>query len=169
MSLWVEHQGGVVLPGGAGCIVKHHKALAVALVAALSGSLLGGCTSDNATTATSTTPPANPLVGTWLAEGPSDHPVVNLELTADGTWKYLWGPSQNRVVYVGEGTYEVDGDTVTWLGGECDAGAKGIYTYTLENGQFTQTAKDEPCDPRRDAYDGVTYTRQSTSPSPSTS
>jgi hypothetical protein len=149
--------------------MKNTKALAVALVAALSGSLLVGCTSDNATTATSTTPPANPLVGTWLAEGPSDNPVVNLELASDGTWKYLWGPSQDRVVFVGEGTYEVDGDTVTWLGGECDAGAKGVYTYTLADGQFTQTATDEPCEPRMVAYNGVTFTKEGVSPSPSAS
>ena len=62
MSLWVEHQGGVVLPGGAGCTMKHNKALGVALVAALSGSLIG-CSSDSATTASSTTPaPATPSI-----------------------------------------------------------------------------------------------------------
>ena len=151
--------------------MKHNKALGVALMAAMSGSLLIGCTSDSATTATSSTPPANPLVGTWQAEGPSDNPVRVLELAADGTWKYLGGPSQNRIVIWGEGTYEVDGDTLTWLGppGECDEGAKGIYTYTLEKGQFTQTAKDEPCDPRRDAYNGVTFTNEGVSPSPSAS
>jgi hypothetical protein len=146
-----------------------YKALGVVLLAAWSGSMLVGCSSDSATTATSTTPPANPLVGTWLAEGPSDNPVVVLELAADGTWKYLWGPSVNRVVEVGEGTYEVDGDTVTWLGGECDAGAKGIYTYTLADGQFTQTATAEPCVPRRVAYAGVTFTNEEASPSSSAS
>jgi hypothetical protein len=145
------------------------KALGVVLVAVFSGSLLAGCTSDSATTATSTTPPANPLVGTWLTEGPSDEPVIVLELFDDGTWIWSWGQTRATVYMApyGSGTYQVDGDTVTWLGGACDEGAKGIYTYTLENGQFTQTAKDEPCDPRLDAYGGVTYTKETTSPSPS--
>jgi hypothetical protein len=150
--------------------MKAHKALAVLLVAALPGTMLISCSSDNADNADTTTPPANPLVGTWLAEGPSDNPVIVLEMAADGTWKFLWGPTRDRVVDPGEGfgTYEVDGNTVTWLGGACDEGAKGIYTYTLENGQFIMTATDEPCDPRRTAYDGLTYTAETTSPSPST-
>jgi hypothetical protein len=149
--------------------VKHNKALGVALDAALSGSLLVGCTSDNATTATSPTPPANPLVGKWLTEGISDHPVIVLEMEQGGVWTYKWGPSYNRIVQVGSGTYTVNADdTITWLGGACVTDVPGIYTYTLEGDKFTQTAKDEPCDPRREAYDGVTYTRETTSPSPST-
>lgn len=147
--------------------MKPSKALGVAFVA----TLLVGCTSDSATTATSSTPPANPLVGTWLAEGPSDEPVVVLELSADGSWTYRWGPSRDRVVDPGEGngTYQVKGTTVTWLGGACDEGAEGIYTYTLENGQFTQTVKDDPCGPRKMAYDGVTFTADTASPSASAS
>jgi hypothetical protein len=149
--------------------MKHNKALGVAFVAALSGSLLVGCTSDNATSATST-PPANPLVGKWLTEGTSDNPVIVLEMEEGGVWTYKWGPSYNRVVQVGSGTYTVNADeTITWLGGACVTDVPGIYTYTLEGDKFTQTAKDEPCDPRRDAYNGVTYTRETTSPSPSTS
>jgi poly(3-hydroxybutyrate) depolymerase len=146
--------------------MKRNTVLAVLLVAALPGGLLMGCSSDNADTASATTPPANPLVGTWLTEGPSDNPVIVLEMAADGTWTWSWGPSRDRVVDPGGGfgTYEVDGNTVTWLGGACDEGVKGIYTYTLENGQFTQTATDEPCDPRRSAYDGVTYTAEATPP-----
>ena len=150
--------------------MKHAKALGVALIAALSGSLLVGCTSDNATTATSATPPPNPLVGEWLTEGTSDNPVIVLEMEEGGVWTYKWGPYYNRVVQVGSGTYTVNADdTITWLGGACVTDVPGIYTYTLEGDKFTQTAKDEPCDPRREAYDGVTYTRETTSPSPSTS
>ena len=151
--------------------MTRNKALGVVLLAAASGSVLIGCSSDNATTTASTTPPANPLVGTWLTEGPSDNPVVVLEVAADGTWQYLWGPSRNRVVTAGDatGTYEVVGDRVTWLGGACDEGAKGIYTFTLTDGQFTQTATDEPCYPRKVAYDGVTFTKEGVSPSPSAS
>jgi hypothetical protein len=149
--------------------MKHNKALGVAFVAALSGSLLVGCTSDNATSATST-PPANPLVGKWLTEGTSDNPVIVLEMEEGGVWTYKWGPYYDRVVQVGSGTYTVNADeTITWLGGACVTDVPGIYTYTLEGDKFTQTAKDEPCDPRRDAYNGVTYTRETTSPSPSTS
>jgi hypothetical protein len=148
--------------------MKRHAVLAVLLVAALPGSLLIGCLSDNADTANTTTPPANPLVGTWLTEGPISNPVVVLEMAADGTWTFSWGPSRDRVVDPGEGfgTYEVDGNTVTWLGGACEQGVKGIYTYTLQNDQFTQTATDEPCDPRRSAYDGVTYTAEKLPPRP---
>jgi hypothetical protein len=35
----------------------------------------------------------------------------------------------------------------------------GSGTYTVVGDRLTQTAKDESSDPRRDAYDGVTYTR----------
>jgi hypothetical protein len=155
--------------------MKHNKALGVALVTALSGSLLVGCTSDNANTATSTTPPANPLVGAWLTEFPDvtefpDGAFVILELEEGGVWTYKWGPSYDRVVQIGSGTYTVNADgTITWLGGNCVEGEPGIYSYTLEGDKFTQTAKDEPCGPRSDAYNGVTYTRETTSPSPSTS
>jgi hypothetical protein len=149
--------------------MNHNKTLAVLLVTAASGSLLTACSSGNADT-TSTTP-ANPLVGTWLAQGPSDNPVIVLTMTADGTWTWRWGPSRDRVTDPGEGsgTYQVDGNTVTWLGGACDPGAKGIYTYTLENGKFTQTAKDEPCGPRKTAYDGLTYTAETASANPTSS
>ena len=55
-------------------------------------------------------------------------------------------------------TYEVNGDTITWLGGsDCDAGVKGTYKFTLNNGGFTQVVVDDSCGPRRDAFDGVTY------------
>ena len=54
--------------------MKRHTALAVLLVAALPGSLLIGCSSDNADNADTSTPPANPLVGTWLTEGPISNP-----------------------------------------------------------------------------------------------
>jgi hypothetical protein len=134
------------------------RVLRMVLVAALSGSLFVGCSSDGATT--STTPPENPLVGTWLTDGPNDEPVVVLELTADGDWTYRWGQSRDTVSLAGSGTYEVDGDTVTWLGGECEVDAEGVYTYTLENGQFTQTLEDDPCVPRRMAYADVTFTAE---------
>ena len=119
--------------------MKRNTALAVLLVAALPGSLLVGCSSDSADNANTLTPPANPLVGTWLTQGPSDNPIIVLEMAADGKWTFMWGPSRDKVVDPGAGfgTYEVDGNTVTWLGGACDQGVKGIYTYTLENGQFT--------------------------------
>jgi hypothetical protein len=38
--------------------------------------------------------------------------------------------------------------------------AEGVYTYTLENGQFTQTLEDDPCVPRRMAYADVTFTAE---------
>ena len=158
-----------------GCPLKHNKVLGVTLVAALSGSLLVGCTSDNATTATAPTPPAQLLVGKWLTEFPDvtdfpDGAFVILELEEGGVWTYKWGPSYDRVEQIGEGTYSVTADdTISWLGGACVTDVPGIYSYTLEGDRFTQTAKDEPCDPRRDAYDGVTYTRETTSPSPATS
>lgn len=59
-----------------------------------------------------------------MTEGPISNPVVVLEMAADGTWTFAWGPSRDKVVDPGEGfgTYEVDGNTVTWLGGACDDG-----------------------------------------------
>ena len=129
-------------------------------LAALSAGVVVGCSSDGTTT--STTPADNPLVGTWLADGPPDEPVVVLELTDDGDWTYKWGQSRDSVSLAGRGygTYEVDGDTVTWLGGECDAGVEGVYTYTLEDDQFTQTLVEDPCYLRTLAYDGVTFTAE---------
>ena len=114
-------------------------------------------------------PPADLLVGTWLTQGPSDEPIVVLELTAEGTWTYKWGQTRETVSLAGTGygTYEVDGDTVTWLGGECEPGAKGVYTFTLENGQFSQTVKDDSCRLRKLAYDGVTFTAETASTSSS--
>ena len=170
--------------------MKRNKALGAVLVAALSGSLLIGCTSDSADTTTSTTPrattpasaaatSAHPLVDTaWRAEdgggrpqscdGPGEKQVFygGLILKADGSWvipmcQSSWG-----------GTYEVNGDTITWVGGtDCDTGVKGVYKFTLNNNQFTQVVMDDPCDSRRDAFDGVTYTApaETTSPSPSAS
>jgi hypothetical protein len=155
--------------------MKHTKVLGVALVAALSGGLLVGCTSDNATTATAPTPPAQLLVGKWLAHFPDEPAFPNgefviLELEEGGVWTYKWGPSYELAEQVGSGTYTVTADnTISWLGGACVTDVPGIYTYTLEGDKLTQTAKDEPCDPRRAAYDGETYTRETTSPSPFTS
>ena len=155
--------------------MKRNKALGAVLVAALAGSLLTGCSSDSATTATSSTPPAELLVGRWLATFPTvtefpDGAFVILELEEGGVWTYKWGPSYDEVEQIGIGTYTVNADdTITWLGGACVEGEQGIYTYTLEGDEFTQTAKDEPCSPRWDAYHGVTYTRETPPPSPSTS
>ena len=154
--------------------MKHNKALGVALVTALVGNLLVGCTSDNATTkasttpAATTTPAANPLVGTWFAEGDAGFKACGepfrgqLVLTADGRWVIPFCDDG--------GTYEVNGGTITWLGGDdCDADVKGDYTYTLENGQFIQTAKDDRCGPRKEAFDGVTYDAPIRTVSPSES
>ena len=138
---------------------------------ALSGSLLIGCASDSATTATSPTPRLNPLVGTCLTEGPIDEPVIVPEMLNDGTSIWSWGQTRATVEMAteGTGTHKVDGTTITWLGGGCVTGIPGTHTYTLEGDEFIQTAKDEQCEPRRDAYDGVTDTQETTSPSPSIS
>ena len=120
------------------------------------------CDAVSASAATTST---SPLVGTnWYPEegpgrrcdGPED--LANqkmfghgLLLMSDGTWNIPWCQSSG-------GTYEVNGDTITWLGGnDCDAGVKGTYTYTLNDDQLTQVLMDDPCGPRRDAFDGVTY------------
>ena len=51
------------------------------------------------------------------------------------------GPVADTVSLAGLGTYEVDGDTVTWLGGECEVDAEGVYTYTLEMGSSPKHSK----------------------------
>ena len=170
--------------------MKRNKVLGVALVGALSGSLLVGCTSDSADTTTSATPSATtpasaattsayPLVGTsWRAEdgggrpqscdGPGEKPGMygGLFLRADGAWVIPWCNSSWG------GTYEVNGDTITWVGGsDCDAGVKGVYKFTLDSNQFNQVVIDDPCEARKNAFNGVTYTApaETTSPSPSPS
>ena len=151
--------------------MKRTKALGVAVLTAMSGSLLIGCTSDRADTTASTTPtPASaatpsayPLGGTkwgatvdrelvgwyWLAEGPG----VGLNLLYFGKWTARsWGWLE------GQGTYELDGDTITWVGGiDCADGETGTYTYTAQDGRFTQTVQKDPCDRRRESFDGVVF------------
>ena len=137
-------------PSGAewGCIMKRNKALGVVLVAALSGSLLNGCTSDNAaTTATSTTPapgtssaaapPTNPLVGTWVwarRELPEGMFGV-LEFRDDGTMTYSAGDTRDTVQVVDTGTYQADEDTLTYLtSSQCDGPTdNATYTYQVSD------------------------------------
>ena len=172
-----------VLLGGTGCTMKRTKALGVALAAALSGSLLIGCTSNNEGTTTSSTPPASTpatvapasLVGDWKAQGDTSYaclsghswPTTFLSIPVDGKWVLPFCDNG--------GTYEVTIETITWLGGDtCATGVKGVYTYTLNNDQLTQEVTDDPCGPRKDAFDGVTLNRmpengETYSPSPSAS
>ena len=120
------------------------------------------CDAGSASAATMSAPP---LVGTdWYTTGGPGRPCdgnadggnmnwfgPGFFLTTDGTW--------NQPYCQSGGTYEVNGDTITWLGGsDCDAGVKGIYRYTLTDDRLTQVVVDDPCGPRRAAYDGVTYT-----------
>jgi hypothetical protein len=140
--------------------MKPTKALGVALMVALSGSLLIGCTSDSSDTATTpsaSAPAMDPeLVGWyWTTDFPK---VVGLDLIYPGKWTARsWGWLE------GQGTYELDGDTITWHGGiECADRDEGTYTYTVQDRQrFTQTVKEDPCDSRRESFDGVVFKRVS--------
>ena len=76
--------------------MQRNKALGVVLVTAMLGSLLVGCTSDSSTSATSTTPAADPLVGTWVAEY-FDYSIGVLEFRADGTATYSYGETRGTV------------------------------------------------------------------------
>ena len=175
----MEHQGGVVLRGGTGCTMKRTKALGVALVAALSASLLNGCTSDNAaTTATSTVPatatssapaPAtNPLVGTWgrarreLPEGS----FGVLEFRADGTMTYSAGDARDTLQVVDTGTYQADEATLTYLTSSyCDGPTdKATYTYQVSKGgfgmsrvNFLNTSGDDKCVDRKTAMEATEF------------
>lgn len=154
--------------------MKRQTGIGVAVVAALSGSLLIGCSSDNATTATSTTPPANPLVGTWVTELPNGG-VGLLEFQADGIDKYREGPSRQGVATIDYGTYEVDSETLTFLTSTyCDEpidAQEATYTFTVENDQvtFKNTSGDDKCTDRKNGLEGYAYTAEATSPSPSAS
>ena len=132
------------------------RPVAAAFLLVVSASLMTACSDDETTTPT--TAAGSALVGTWYTEGPADEPVVVLDLLADGTWIYKWGQSPQTASFVGSGIYRVDGSTVTWLGGECDAGGKGVYSYTLTNGTFTQEVENDPCVLRMLAFDGVVFT-----------
>jgi hypothetical protein len=174
MSPRVEHQGGDVLRGGRGArIMKRHAGIGLAVAAALSGSLLIGCSSDDATTATSSTPPANPLVGTWVSE--SSDAVGLWEFQADGIVRYRSGPTRQGVATIDYGTYEVDSQTLTFLTSTyCDEpieAQEATYTFTVENDQvtFTNTSGDDKCTDRREGLEATTYTAEATAPSPSAS
>jgi hypothetical protein len=167
--------------------MKRNKALGVALVAALSGSLLNGCTSDNAaTTATSTAPapatssapapatssapaPAtNPLVGTWgrarreLPEGS----FGVLEFRADGTMTYSAGDARDTLQVVDTGTYQADEATLTYLTSSyCDGPTdKATYTYQVSDAgwdwsrvNFRNTSGDDKCVDRKTAMEATEF------------
>ena len=143
--------------------MNRSKALGAAIVAALLGSLVVGCTSESADTTSASTPSASTpaastpsfdgrLVGRyWLKQGPKTA-WVGLEMIDPGKWSA-------RGELEGQGTYEVNGDTITWLGGTgCAAGEKGTYTYTVGGRRLTQTVRDDPCTLRKEALDGATFT-----------
>ena len=180
-------------PSGAewGCIMKRNKAFGVALVAALSGSLLNGCTSeDAATTATSTAPaiatstaPAtatNPLVGTWVwarRELPEGSFGV-LEFRVDGTMTYSAGDTRETLQVVDTGTYLADEDTLTYLtSSNCDGPTdKATYTYQLSNagwGQsqvdFMNKSGDDKCVDRKTAMEATPFMTTPPPPTPSQS
>ena len=152
--------------------MKRHAGIGLAVVAALSGSLLIGCSSDDATTATSSTPPANPLVGTWVAAF-RDSNVGVLEIRADGTVTYSFGPTRDAVDVVDDGTYQADSDTLTYLTSTyCDDPTdKATYTYTLASDQvtFTNTSGDDKCADRKRTMEPVPWAAETTPPSPSAS
>lgn len=153
--------------------MKRHAGIGVAVVAALSGSLLIGCSSDSATTATTTTPPANPLVGTWVTELPEG--VGLWDFQADGIVRYRAGPTRQGVATIDYGTYEVNSETLTLLTSTyCDEpieAQEATYTFTVENDQvtFRNTSGDDKCTDRKDAMEAYTYAAEATSPRPSAS
>lgn len=69
----------------------------------------------------------------------------------------------------GNGTYKVAGDTITWLGGNCEKGQEGVHTFTLVNDTLTFTATDDPCVMRSVAYNGQSFTRLAEEPGESSS
>ena len=151
--------------------MKRNKALGVAVLTAMLGILLIGCTSDSADTTASTTPtPASaatpsafPLGGTnWGAA--VDRELVGRYWTGGGVGLTLRHPrkwtARSWGWLEGQGTYELHGDTITWLGGiDCADSEKGTYTYTIQDDRFTQTVQEDPCDRRRESFDGVVFSR----------
>jgi Lipocalin-like domain len=151
--------------GGTGWIMKFSGALGVVVVvAALSGSLLVGCSSDDEDT-------SPPLVGTWVVED-SDGVGV-LQLKADGTCLYEAGDSRDDLSGYDACTYEADESTLTYLTSSycADSTDKATYTYTVTNDQieFKNTSGDDKCEPRKSVMEGAIWTRETTSPSSSAS
>ena len=161
----VGHHGGVIGRGGMGCTMTRNGALGVAVaVAALSGSLLVGCSSD------SSDRPA-PLVGTWVLEDSTG--VGVLQLKADGTCLYESGEGRDSLVGRDACTYESDASTLTFLTSSfCpDSADRATYAYTLTNEQaeFRNARGDDKCDDRKSVMEGAIFTRETTSPNPSAS
>ena len=152
---------------------------AVVLTATLAGVLLSGCTSEGGAPTMSSAPAASTkpsasaalsLAGTWIEKEPRYASVGVLKLSENPrTWSYkggVYAVTQDE----GHGSYEVAGDTITWLGG-CEEDedweqGPGVYTYTLDSGTLALSVTDDPCGLRSRSFDDQTFTLLAASPSP---
>jgi hypothetical protein len=147
--------------------MKRNKAFAVmVVVAALSGSLLAGCSSDSQD--------VNALVGMWFYGGEEEgRDVVALTFRADGTGLGQFGIGLDTLREIGTCTYEADASTLTFLTSTACPGSTGkaTYTYTVTNDQLklTNTSGDDTCTDRKAGLDGEIFTRSSEPVSPSAS
>jgi hypothetical protein len=150
------------------------RAFGVLLMAAMSGGLLGGCTSRDGTSVspTPTTPSHDLLVGAWIAEY-SDHSIGVLEFRSNGTVTFASGPTLGTADELTEGGYRAEPGLLTYLGGsDCeDPTDTARYAYVLADDQitFSRTGADDPCTGREADMAAPHFTRKAAWVQPSSS
>ncbi|MFP5039846.1 hypothetical protein [Parasediminibacterium sp. JCM 36343] len=100
--------------------------------------------------------PTNPIAGKWVRQFSG----VSVLLTANAD--YTSSISVNGHV-TSTGTYVVKDNVVTLINkteprNHC-IGVEGFYTYTIKDGKMTMAAKNDPCEGRAQAVEGI-WTKQ---------
>ncbi len=93
--------------------------------------------------------PEELLLGTW--ERTTDRGLFRLTLRADGS---LTGAQVEDNTTI-EGTYTLEGGTLTFFDDECGPTVGGVYQFSVTEQSLQFTVINDACSGRRDAVHGV--------------